>query len=183
MWYQQSPAEGDTTHCISENHLCSSFVTLTLLIFKWIIFDPNLTVTWMIFSVFPRRISQFLPLTCWALWRDRPPVKGRTVPGDGPNLAGSPDRDGLERLVGSHMEPRGSLRDQNSFCCSYTGSIFTFIRIFTFTSMFSYLSTGIRHKGCPPAQGWRWREDSTHSPKHGKRMTHHTVLNLFIGCL
>lgn len=50
------------------------------------------------------------PLTCWALWGDRTPVKGRTISGNGPNLAGSPDRDRLERLVGSHMEPGRTLR-------------------------------------------------------------------------
>lgn len=51
----------------------------------------------------------FLALTRWALWRDRPPVKSRAVPGNGPDLAGSPDGDGLEGLVGPDVEPRRSL--------------------------------------------------------------------------
>lgn len=53
------------------------------------------------------------PLTCWVLRADRAPVKGRTVFGNGPNLAGSPDGDRLERLVGSHMEPGRALGENH----------------------------------------------------------------------
>jgi len=56
--------------------------------------------------------TQFLLRTCWALCRDGPSVKGGAVLGDGPHLAGGPHGDGLERLVGPHVEPRGSLSEQ-----------------------------------------------------------------------
>lgn len=47
----------------------------------------------------------FLALTRWALRRDRAPVKSRAVPGNGPDLGGSPDGDGLEGLVSPDVEP------------------------------------------------------------------------------
>lgn len=62
----------------------------------------------LLLLAFPIAVSD--PLTCWVLWADRTSVKGGTVSGDGPNLAGSPDGDRLERLVGSHMEPGRTLR-------------------------------------------------------------------------
>lgn len=51
----------------------------------------------------------FRALTCWVLWRDGPSVEHLPVPGDGPHLVGSADGDGLEGLVGAHVEPGASL--------------------------------------------------------------------------
>lgn len=54
----------------------------------------------------------FLPfraLTCRVLWRDGPSVEHLPVPGDGPHLVGSADGDGLEGLVGAHVEPGAAL--------------------------------------------------------------------------
>lgn len=49
------------------------------------------------------------PHTCWVLRRDGPSVEHLAVPGDGPHLVGSSDRDGLEGLVGAHVEPGAAL--------------------------------------------------------------------------
>lgn len=93
----------------------------------------------------------FLPLTCRTLSRNRSPIKGRTVLSDGPNLGGASDGDGLERLISSHVEPRGTLWAQQEdvrtinptldwYCFSCGG------RALTSTV---YLSTGTRHKRVP----------------------------------
>lgn len=118
-------------YCWSENHLSlqhqrlTSFVSFTLLIFNEIVmfFDLHTTVGWLLFSV-PCRKPQFLPLTCWTLWRDRSPVKGRTIPGNGPNLSDSPDGDGLEGLVGSNVEPWGSLETSKTMLEQLYSSVF-----------------------------------------------------------
>lgn len=102
MWYQQSPAEGDTTH--TYNTVCIRGWQVCFLISAPFLSKSEIKI-WHLHELY----SLFC-LTCWALLRDRSSIKGRTVSGDGPNLAGSPDGDGLERLVSSHVEPRGSLR-------------------------------------------------------------------------
>lgn len=52
--------------------------------------------------------------TCRVLWRDGPSVEHLPVPGDGPHLVGSSDGDGLEGLVGAHVEPGAALRTNAS---------------------------------------------------------------------
>lgn len=64
------------------------------------------------------------PLTCWVLRADRTPIKGRTISGNGPNLAGSPDGDRLERLVGSHMEPGRALEGNHQVTTMLEKSLF-----------------------------------------------------------
>lgn len=87
-------------------------------LFKICHFDRNdiLYFVWQSIKVFL--------LTCRALRGDRSPVKGGTVFGNGPNLAGSPDGDGLEWLVSSHMEPRGTLKDQQQDVRTITSYLF-----------------------------------------------------------
>lgn len=48
--------------------------------------------------------------TCRILWRDGPSVEHLPVPGDSPHLVGPSDGDGLEGLVGAHVEPGAALR-------------------------------------------------------------------------
>lgn len=57
--------------------------------------------------------------TCRALGRDGASVKGRTVLGDAPHLAGGPDGDGLEWLVSPNMEPWWSLRQTGTTSLLY----------------------------------------------------------------
>lgn len=47
--------------------------------------------------------------TCWVLWGNGSSVEHCPVLGDGPHLIGSADGDGLEGLVGAHMEPGAAL--------------------------------------------------------------------------
>lgn len=59
---------------------------------------------------YPSGFWPFLTLTCRVLWGDGPSVEHLPIPGDGPHLVGSADGDGLERLVGAHVEPGAALR-------------------------------------------------------------------------
>lgn len=59
-------------------------------------------------SLFVDCLSDSTP-TCWVLWGNGSSVEHCPVLGDGPHLIGSADGDGLEGLVGAHMEPGAAL--------------------------------------------------------------------------
>lgn len=145
-------------------------------------------------STHTHTISQLLPLTCWALWRDRSPVKGRTVPGDGPNLAGSSDGDGFERLVSSHVEPRRSLRNKRLFEQSPPKYFKLFVVAATLeASLHTYQQTldlkDILHSLHTPMQErttWYCSAQLQWQQENGSEclwVTHQMLFNLFIGCL
>lgn len=50
-------------------------------------------------------------LTCGVLCGHGSPVECGTVAGDGPHLVNGPDGNGLEGLVGAHVQPGRALRD------------------------------------------------------------------------
>lgn len=53
-------------------------------------------------------------LTCRVLLGHGPSVEHCSVPGDGPHLVGSADGDGLEGLVGAHVQPGAALERHNT---------------------------------------------------------------------
>lgn len=58
------------------------------------------------------KLVLFSILTCRVLLGNGPSVEHRSVPGDGPHLTGSTDGDGLEGLVGAHVQPGAALEEQ-----------------------------------------------------------------------
>lgn len=59
-----------------------------------------------------RRTPGYNVLTCGVLLGDGASVEHGSILGDGPHLVGSTDGDGLEGLVGAHVQPGAALEDR-----------------------------------------------------------------------